>query len=414
MRWLLGLGLAFVLAGCQAEPAAPDAHRSDSGPGGGPGQVQCGGPPMYPDCSLTCGNGHVDMCTRTTMITEHCLESVSVQEVCDTAGSLECSSFGYFGSGTVTCTSCLSFTDTSCDACAPGSLGCTNNPLQRVRGLSVSGTLIAQLTTTGIALFDATAALGTSVQLAATSLTATPTGWLVSSPQGIQALAFDGTLGAEHAALGAGATVAPGPVAGHYLELWRQGAMRPVRAILHDASGATVGAAFDTFMFDTGGELAATSDGVHAFLGLDGKLAIIGDDGSVAISASTFPSLSRATLTHGTSSWFVAAESGDWSAQRFDSTGAAVGTAIHISGSAEAFLDAGDGLLAVRETGSTTTHVASVQLVRYATDGTAAATLAVGADRLPGVPAELAHLGSDVVVSWSGPAGTNVARVTVP
>lgn len=414
MRWVLGLGFVFVVAGCQGEPAAPDAHRSDSGPGGGPGQVQCGGPPIYPDCSLTCGNGHVDMCTRTYMITQHCLESVSVQEACDTAAPLDCSSLGYFGSGTATCTSCLSFADTSCDACAPGSLACTNNPLQRVRGLSVSGTLIAQPATTSIALFDATAVLGTSVQLAATSLTATPTGWLVSSPQGIQSLAFDGTLGAEHAALGAGATVAPGPVAGHYLELWRQGAMQPVRAILHDATGATVGAAFDTFMSDTGGELAATSDGVHAFLGLDGKLAIIGDDGSVVITPNQFPGFSRATLTRATSSWYVAAEAGDWSAQRFDSAGAPVGTALHIAGSASSFLADGDDLLVVTEGPSTLVHPGLVKVVRYVAAGTAGTPITVGADRVPGVLAELAHLGSDLVVSWSGPEGTNIARVTAP
>jgi hypothetical protein len=190
-----------------------------------------------------------------------------------------------------------------------------------------------------------------------------------------------------------------------------------VRYVIADATGTIVDNGRELFEADIH-SLGATTDGVAFFVGSHGNLARIAPDGTVAtfagfpLSSEQRPAVRLAWSTSG--GWYVVKTgASEYTVQRFDATGAPVGSPYALSlvySIRDIEADGADLLLLglVRAAPPAATRLA---LVRVASDGTVVAADDIGAG--DGTPLARIHRRSaDLLVNWQTRWGTYLASVT--
>ena len=390
------LALALVACGSSSSPNAP----VDGAP------LACTNPPPGPSvCGMTCGNGVVDTCY--VRGGESCAWT-AITEVCD-GNATSCASLGYLGDGNATCTgtchwdlgACLGCEVTStvleCDALAkPGMLAASGDQLAFVAdsatryGHDGNGALI-QLGSSGVGLQAAVAM---------------PSGWIVIGPDGgLAALDKSGVLGPFSGGNNEPhATYAFAASTDRMIEVWEAqiGNQSAVTYRIADASGAIVVQTLRLGTETITRPVGATSDGSSFFVLALGQITRIAADGSV-LSASPYPAnvYQVGAFAWGTTGgWFTGSivDNADF-AQRFDQTGALIGSRMTLADRPVGFSVDGDDLL--EGVGSGTLPTLRLDRITPAGGVTQSPELGVGF----GISA--VRFGPDLVAEWNK-SGTGI------
>ena len=339
-----GAAWMFALAAC-GSPSSPNAPVDGT-------PLACTNPPPGPSaCGMTCGNGVVDTCY--VRGGESC-DWTAITEVCD-GNAASCASRGYLGDGNATCTgtcqwdlgACLGCEVTStvleCDALVkPGMLAASGDQLAFVAdsatryGHDGNGALI-QLGSSGAGLQAAFAI---------------PSGWIVVGPDGALAtLDKSGVVGPFSGGNNEpAATYAFAASTDRMIEVWEAqiGSQSAVTYRIADASAAIVVQTLRLGTETITTPVRATSDGSSFFVLALGQITRIAADGSV-LSTSPYPAnvYQVGAFAWGTTGgWFAGALVGNTDfAQRFDQTGALIGSPMTLADRPVGFSVDGDDLL---------------------------------------------------------------------
>jgi hypothetical protein len=361
--------------------------------------------PPTPLCGTTCGNSQLDHCYVPTM-PGHC-SFFLVPEPCDgTLGVPSCDTQGFYG-GTTACAGCSSISWSGCDACGSSTACGTYAPLAVATSftLAVSGSRVALGGYYDVGIFEGLTEIARPPLPYVSSVVGVPNGWLVlsSDPGAVTPVALDATAGTsiDFPYNGGHAKLTAGPP-GRILALWEESVGEPPNPAWHlfyallDDSGTVVVGAQDLMTVDGGSGADATSDGTSFFVGSKGSLARIAVDGTASI-VSGFPQQPTTTddkvaLTFaGTTGWYISGPG--LVLRRFDSTGAAVGSALPMTLGSRALDFAADGSdLLVLRAGT------KLDVLRMNSSGVFVSTTEVGGGSA--YDGHLARVGTSVFTAW--------------
>jgi hypothetical protein len=382
------LVIVAVLIACKGGSSAPDAAWAPPCP--------CAVEPAnIPPCGFaTCGNGIVDTCFVRSPMGCHCV--TVVRETCETT---KCESLGFYGNA-IPCSANCQFVDPRrCNACAPENIVCRVNVIgEPPQQLAASASHIAVATPSNIAIFDGSLNVQIVVAPNARDLVAVPTGWLVVTATARFHLDRAGTIGMSIAGTTTDPAAAYG-AGGNVGIAWAQNGA--VRFTIVTTTGVEVIAGSDLF---TGSKPSAASDGTSFFVGAAGQLARIAADGTRTI-ATGFP-LRANERVYVVNGWYASVVGNSLVGQRFDASGAVVGTAITVDlgGPILDLVADGTDLVVLRRTGH-------IELVRVSSAGTMSAPREVGGGDPVG---QLDHMGTSFAVSWGSVSQLEIALATPP
>ncbi len=290
---------------------------------------------------------------------------------------------------------------------------------------AASGNFLALLTANKLSVLDASLnEIGSSQNLTNGGLlAAVPGGWLLAHSFQIQ---FIDTTGAASPAIVIPHEHSVKPVAlvygaaGRVLLLWRDftaPSQNQVKAIITMQDGTVVVAPFILMgeSLDTG-PIGVTSNESSFFVGpSDGTLRRYLPDGTLAGTVSGYRVGWPTMLTWGNSiGWYIAEvppQSGTFFAQRFDGSGAPVGTEITLAapGRPVAFFADGDALIAaISET--TPSSLSRFSVIRFDQTGAIASSVEVGV----GFELHASLFANGIALTWSHASVTDVATVAIP
>lgn len=323
-------------------------------------------------------------------------------EQCDGADVKSCTELGYYG-GTTACNDCI-LDVSGCEIC-PINVSCTTvSGFVFTNDVAVGGAYIAFGGSASVEIFSSLTPIANSPIADVVGVAAVPGGWLVASsnPPSLSTLDVAGVRGPPRALVLASAPTMAS-AGGRVVIAWNQliGTEWHVYFAIADASANIVVPETDLFATD-GSTVAATTDGTSFFVGANGRLARIAQDGTRTIT-SGFPYPPQMWDGYvdlswsGTSGWYVSRDPTtlDYVVQRFDSSGAMVGAPRVLHAGVD-FLGDGDDLLGIGK---------DLILYRYTPTGETSQAVAYS----PLTHVALAHFGSDTLVAWNA----DVLRVTV-
>jgi hypothetical protein len=379
-------------------------------------------PPLPPEaehCDNTCGNGALDVCWSSNW--SDCPQVRRMLEECDgTLGATTCTEDGYYAGGEPVCSERCQRLGSLCVACAADNLACTQytGDINAANGVVVSGARLAFAGSNFLLVTDGTDAVATIANLQATSIVATPGGWLAASrlPSALFVVPTEGsTTNVAFPPAAFDAELVAGPN-NRVLATWIQGvAPRRVHAAIVDAGGVQMVAPWEVIDADAS-NAGTASDGTSFFLGAGGRLARIATDGTTLVTPG-FPATpsepgSIVTLAWaGTTGWYLAGSpTGGYTVQRFDASGALVGASFTLDQPLGDAIGDGDDLVLVRldRTDATT---AKLHLVRIDAAGVAGTPreIGVGVDQV-----NIGRWGNDLAVTWKTFSSLELARVALP
>jgi hypothetical protein len=398
--------LGLVLAGCSGDSNA----TSDAAGGGGPGSsgCPCAEPPAgIPACGQQCGNNQIDTCYGNSPMGCHCV--VITEELCD-GDTRDCRQWGYYANNAACNSQCFDFDRRSCDACPPTGR-CETFPDLGMRGGAMSGTLLAVASSNAVTIFDGLTKVHDVPITSVYGIVDVPSGgWLVraGSPPGLSTLDSAGVRGTAHSIPQEMQGARMAAAGDRVLLAWtaQLSSGWHVAVAIADTSGNIVVPAA-TILDGVSQYVEVTSDGTGFFVASDGRLARVAPDGTSTVVTGFPASQARPHLVwSGSMGWYVTDTSlTGFVAQRFDATGAKVGTAIPFDLGATSVELTGDGadLVAARFAS------ARLGLVRIDATGTVGADTEVGGGE--GGVSYIGHRGSDFVVAWERPENFQLALV---
>jgi hypothetical protein len=333
---------------------------------------------------------------------------VRFDEKCDGAPSMSCQEAGYFG-GTSACSGECELDTRPCDPCAPGTAACLVALIDRVTSVAPSGTRLALGDGRFISIFDGSSIV-TTVPLENVGIVAVSNGWLVNTaaPRALVPMASDGTLGtAQPGSFAFGMAFAANRV------LVTKFVDEKPYAEIRDETGALVVPAF-SLPAEWQPPVWVTSNATSFFTGQGGTLLRITLDGTQTI-VTGFPAGFRVVWA-GTGGWYVGRSGSSEVLQRFDETGARVGTPFTVElGNAFDYIGDGDDLLVLRYVSDLPRS--RLEIMRVDTSGVVGTPKPVAVTDRFGTPdsySPIARLGNDLVVSWQDHDQTWVARIAPP
>ncbi len=406
-----------------------------------------------PQCSTSCGNGVIDTCWFHISSDDPCHLYEQRTEACDGSAAPSCASLGY-GRGTAGCNSDCTVNVSACDACGSDArvVACGAGPINYAGVLVASpsaasgGPFLALASDSTMRVLhretQGFAAVGSATVTmgAIESIAPLVDGWLIvsSGSTGVQVTHSDllaTTTVAHTLATGnfGNAEIAYGP-GGHALVAWIEYVLdsnnvqrRRTWTAIVDATGATVVA--PSMLFSETDDLAGasvTSDGTSFFVGVDGRISRLASNGTVAATVTGFPmlptpqSIVAPVVRWGTSSgWYAAPQDfngagGQWTAQQFDATGAALGSAVPLAAGPKN-VPSVDGSDLITASGATSGSAVPFSLVRVPPGGSPISSVPVGIvdETSLAFHTLITPFAGDVAVAWPGANNLYLALVAL-
>jgi hypothetical protein len=387
------IALATLVA-CGHHGLSSEAMSTDAAFGGppidapadAPADAYCSPPPGVPECAAACGNGQIETCFWRYTHNSYCVVQTRT-EACEVGIGPSCAEIGFYGDGQA-CEGCLQVSAAACEACSPTDLMCASVGFFDPSAIAASDRLLGMIQTT-------TAGAGPRILIVdppstiiangpywgnpdVRAIVGVQNGWLVAraTPHELFTLDAAGNIGPSKPIDTDEPAMARGP-SGRVVVAWSEGSLGQYTTYFEivDANGGIV---FPKTLLFAGGTYhrpAAGSDGRSFFVGASGVLATIRSNGAYSVTTG-FPNFgtNRVQVTwDGNAGWYVAMDNvGSYVAQRFDATGAPIGSVITV-GLGDDFLADGNDLLVVRY------ESPKLRLVRIDANGSSISDQEVGA-----------------------------------